>query len=120
MPIKKKDKRSDSSNNPLVTIQDLGMFSMTNNFDNRMEILEFHTLIKRVMSDLNLYVRIVEKRAFGYAIFLYRNSPVRTYMIPEEVDKLEGSVKLNPIFTKTGRLSAKAEYIQDKEEQEIE
>lgn len=89
MLIKEEDKRSGSGNNPLAAIQDLGMFSMTNNFDNEVEILKSRTLIKKVVNDLNLYVRVAEKRAFGYAMPLYKNSPVRIYMTPEEADKLE-------------------------------
>ena len=118
--IKEEDKRSGSGNNPLAAIQDLGMFSMTNNFDNEVEILKSRTLIKKVVNDLNLYVRVAEKRAFGYAMSLYKNSPVRIYMTPEEADKLEEPIKLDFTFTKTGKLSVKAEYVQDKEEQEIE
>ena len=118
--IKEEDKRSGSGNNPLAAIQDLGMFSMTNNFDNEVEILKSRTLIKKVVNDLNLYVRVAEKRAFGYAMPLYKNSPVRIYMTPEEADKLEEPIKLDLTFTKTGKLSVKAEYVQDKEEQEIE
>lgn len=45
--IKEEDKRSGSGNNPLAAIQDLGMFSMTNNFDNEVEILKSRTLIKK-------------------------------------------------------------------------
>lgn len=47
MLIKEEDKRSGSGNNPLAAIQDLGMFSMTNNFDNEVEILKSRTLIKK-------------------------------------------------------------------------
>lgn len=98
--IKEEDKRSGSGNNPLAAIQDLGMFSMTNNFDNEVEILKSRTLIKKVVNDLNLYVRVAEKRAFGYAMPLYKNSPVRIYMTPEEADKLEEPIKLDLTFTK--------------------
>lgn len=52
------------------------------------------------MNDLNLYVRVAEKRAFGYAMPLYKNSPVRIYMTPEEADKLEEPIKLDLTFTK--------------------
>ena len=89
----------------------MGMFSMTNNFDNEVEILKSRTLIKKVVNDLNLYVRVAEKRAFGYAMPLYKNSPVRIYMTPEEADKLEEPIKLDLTFTKTGKLSVKAENV---------
>ena len=118
--IKEEDKRNGSSNNPLAAIQDLGMFSMTNNFDNEVEILKSRTLIKKVVNDLNLYVSVAEKRAFGYAMPLYKNSPVRIYMTPEEAEKLEEPIKLDLIFTKAGKLSVKAKYVQDEEECEME
>ena len=117
--IKEQDKRSGSGNNPLAAIQDLGMFSMTNNFDNEVEILKSRTLIKKVVNDLDLNVGVVKKRAFGYAIPLYKNSPVRIYMTPEEASKLEEPVKLDLAFTKAGKLSVKAEYVQDGEDQEM-
>ena len=44
--IKEGDKKGGSSNNPMGALQDLGMFSMTNNFDNEVEILKSRTLIK--------------------------------------------------------------------------
>ena len=86
MLIKEEDKRSGSGNNPLAAIQDLGMFSMTNNFDNEVEILKSRTLIKKVVNDLNLYVRVAEKLvpfmaviyiilAIGVVILNYRNIP---------------------------------------------
>lgn len=118
--IKEEDKRSGSSNNPLAAIQDLGMFSMTNNFDNEVEILKSRTLIKKVVNDLNLYVQVKEKRVFGYAIPLYKNSPVRVYMTPEEAERLEAPIELDLTFTKTGKLSVKVEYVLDEEEQEME
>ena len=117
--IKEEDKRSGSGSNPLAAIQDLGMFSMTNNFDNEVEILKSRTLIKKVVNDLDLNVRVVKKRAFGYAIPLYKNSPVRIYMTPEEASKLEEPIKLELAFTKAGKLSVKAEYVRDGEEQEM-
>ena len=102
--IKEEDKRSGSGNNPLAAIQDLGMFSMTNNFDNEVEILKSRTLIKKVVNDLNLYVRVAEKRAFGYAMPLYKNSPVRIYMTPEEADKLEEPIKLDLYIYKNRKI----------------
>ena len=73
--------------------------------------MKSRTLIKKVVNDLNLYVRVAEKRAFGYAMPLYKNSPVRIYMTPEEADKLEEPIKLDLTFTKTGKLSVKAENV---------
>lgn len=118
--IKEEDKRGGATNKPLAAIQDLGMFSMSNNFDNEVEILKSRTLIKKVVNDLDLYIQIAAKRPFGYALPLYKNSPVRVYMTPEEADKLEAPVRLDISYTKAGKLSVKAEYMLNEEDQEIE
>ena len=119
--IKENDKRSGSSaNNPLGTMQDLGMFSMTNNFDNEIEILRSRTLIKKVVNDLGLYISLSEERTLGYNIPLYKSSPVNVYMTPEEAEKLEASVKLKIQYTKDDKLTVKVEYKLNEEEQTLE
>lgn len=50
----KEDDNKKSANNALAAMQDFGMFSMTSNFDNEVEILKSRTLIKKVVSHLNL------------------------------------------------------------------
>ena len=111
--IKENDKRGGSSaNNPLGSLQDLGMFSMTNNFDNEIEILKSRTLIKKVVNDLGLYISISEERTFGYNTPFYKNSPVNVYMTPEEAEKLEASIRLRMTYT-SGELSVKGEYTLD-------
>ena len=74
-------------------LQDLGMFSMTNNFDNEVEILKSRTLIKKVVNHLNLYISVAEERMFGYNTPLYKSTPVKVYMTPEEADNLEEGAK---------------------------
>ena len=119
--IKENDKRSGSSaNNPLGALQDLGMFSMTNNFDNEVEILKSRTLIKKVVNDLGLYISVSEERTFGYDTPLYRSSPVKVYMTPEEAEKLEAGFELRMIYSKDGKLSVKGEYTLNEEEQTLE
>lgn len=114
--IKEEDKRGGSASDPLSAIQDMGMFSMTSNFDNEVEILRSRTLIKKVVSDLGLYINVAEERTFGYALPLYKNSPVNVYMTSEEADKLESSIQLRLSYGKDGLLAVKAEYMQDGEE----
>ena len=91
--IKEQDKRRQA-NNAMAAISDMGMLSMTNNFDNEVEILRSKTLVKKVVSDLGLYITTAESRTFGYALPLYKNQPIKVYMTPEEADKLQGAVKL--------------------------
>lgn len=117
--IKEDDKKGGSAGNPMGALQDLGMFSMTNNFDNEVEILKSRTLIKKVVNDLNLYISVAEKRMFGYDTPLYKSTPVKVYMTPEEADNLEAGAKLHLEYTTDGKLAVKAEYTLDEEKQEM-
>ena len=58
-------------NNALSAMQDFGMLSMTSNFDNELEILKSRTLIKKVVSRLNLYTSITREQSFGYDIPIF-------------------------------------------------
>ena len=112
-------KGSTSATSPLAAIQDLGMFSMTNNFDNEVEILHSRTLIKKAVNELRLYISIAEDRMSGYNIPLYKTSPVNVFMTPEEADKLEAPVKLKMKYMLDGKLNVEAEYTLEEEEEEI-
>ena len=92
--IKEQDSQKNKANNALSAIQDLGMMSMTNNFDNEVQILKSQTLVKKVVSDLGLYIDHRLDRKFGYDTPLYKNEPVKVYMNPEEADLLEGMVEI--------------------------
>ena len=115
-------KGGNSGSSPLSAIQGLGMFSMTNNFDNEVEILHSRTLIKKAVNELQLYTNIAEDRITGYNIPLYRTSPINVFMTPEEADKLEAPVKLMMKYTLDGKLSVHVKYVigEDEEEEEIE
>ena len=112
-------KGGNSAASPLAAIQDLGMFSMTNNFDNEVEILHSRTLIKKAVNELRLYISVAEDRVTGYNIPLYKVSPVNVFLTPEEADKLEAPVKLKMKYTTDGKLDVNAEYTLDEEEEEI-
>ena len=90
--IKEQDARSramSANSGALEALQSMGGFSMTNNFDNEVEILKSRTLIKKVVTHLGLYITTGEKRFFGYAQPLYQTSPIGVYMAPEEAEQLE-------------------------------
>ena len=114
--IKEDDKKS--TNNALSAMQDFGMLSMTSNFDNELEILKSRTLIKKVVSRLNLYTNIAIEQSFGYDVPLYKNSPLDVFMTAEEADKLEGNIRLELIYSPTGQLTVTAFYIQNGDKQE--
>ena len=48
--IKEQDNRKAATNNAFAAIQDMGMLSMTNNFDNEIQILQSHTMVKKVVT----------------------------------------------------------------------
>ena len=108
--IKEEEHHSNRNNNALTAIQEIGMISMTNNFDNELQILKSQTLIRKVVSQLGLYVSHSKERAFGYDIPLYGNEPIKVYMSPEEADKLEEPVTLYLDYVPDQPLKMKMEY----------
>ena len=121
--IKEQDARSKAmmgTNGALGALQDIGGFSMTSNFDNEIEILKSRTLIRKVVTDLNLYINTQQQRTFGYAPSLYKQSPVVVSLTPEEAEQLQSAVVLRMRYTSQGSLSVRAEYEWNEAEQVIE
>lgn len=98
----------------------LGGISLSSSFDNELEILQSRTLLKKVVTDLGLYISTAQRRITGYNIPLYKTSPIQVYLSPEEATKLEGGVKVKTTYTPEGKLTAHIEYVQEEEVQEIE
>ena len=117
--IKEKDKRSPANNSPLSAIQDLGMMSITNNFDNELEILKSQTLVKKVVSDLELYISHSQANTFGYNIPLYGNTPIKVYLTPEDADKLKGGVNIEMEYDGKNNLAVNMEYAQQNGKKQV-
>ena len=112
--IKETDPRSKAmtqANGAVAALQDIGGFSMTSNFDNEVEILKSRTLIKKVVSELGLYIQHSQDQSFSYDIPLYQNTPVKVYITPEEAEKLQGGARLKMTYTPEGKLNITAQYI---------
>lgn len=121
--IKEQDSRNRSmgaAGSAMEALQSMGGFSMSNNFDNEVEIMKSRTLIKKVVTHLGLYIATGEKRFFGYNTPHYKTSPLEVYMSSEEADQLENHIKLYLTYTTENRLKAKAEYTLNEEEGTIE
>lgn len=121
--IKEEDSRNRSmgaASGALEALQSMGGFSMSNNFDNEVEIMKSRTLIKKVVTHLGLYISTGEKRFFGYNTPLYKTSPLEVYMSPEEADNLESSIKLHLLYSSDNHLKAKVEYTLNEEKTEFE
>lgn len=97
----------------------LGGVSLFSSFDNELEIMQSRTLLKKVVSDLGLYISTAQRRITGYDIPLYKISPIQVYLSPEEATALEGGVKVKTTYTPEGKLTAHIEYVLE-EDQEIE
>ena len=104
----------------LEAMQSLGGLSMSNNFDNEVEILKSRTLIRKVITQLGLYTSMEEDRMLGYDIPLYQSSPINVFMSPEEAEKLEAGAQLKLSYSPEGKLYVKVRYTLNEEEQETE
>ena len=108
--IKEQDNTQKTGNNALTAVTDLGFMSMTNNFDNELQILKSQTMVKKVVSNLELYITHHEERSFGYSLPLYQNIPVKVYMNPEEANLLENSVTVRMEYRPNVPLEVEVEY----------
>lgn len=104
----------------LEAMKSLGGLSMSNNFDNEVEILKSRTLIRKVITQLGLYTSVSQDRMLGYDIPLYQSSPINVFMSPEEAEKLEAGARLKLSYSPEGKLYVKVRYTLNEEEQETE
>lgn len=98
----------------------LGGISFSSSFDNELEIMQSRTLLKKVVTDLGLYISTAQRRITGYNIPLYKTAPIQVYLSPEEATELKSGVKVSTTYTPEGKLTAHIEYVQEEEEREIE
>lgn len=71
-----------------ANLEDLGFVtSSTQSFDNELEILHSRTLIKKVVTALDLYVSYSVPGQFRDTE-LYKQSPVKVWVTPEEADRM--------------------------------
>lgn len=108
------------SGGALGMLSGLGGFSLSSNFDNEVEIMQSRTLLKKVITDLGLYISTAQRRVTGYNIPLYKTSPIQVYLSPEEATKLESNVKIKTTYSPEGKLTAQIEFEIEEEEQKIE
>lgn len=108
------------SGGALGMLSGLGGVSLSSSFDNEVEIMQSRTLLKKVITDLGLYISTAQRRITGYNIPLYKTSPIQVYMSPEEATELESGVKIKTTYTPEGKLTAQIEFELKEEEQEIE
>lgn len=108
------------SGGALGMLSGFGGISLSSSFDNEVEIMQSRTLLKKVVTDLGLYISTAQQRITGYDIPLYKTSPIQVYLSPEEATELENSVKIKTIYTPEGKLTAQIKFKLKEEKQEIE
>lgn len=96
--IKEQDGYPSKASTPMSDVMELATINLASLFDNEMEILKSKTLIKKAVTDLELYIDHSLKRKFGYNLPLYKNSPIQVYMTPEEANKLRGRVEIEMTY----------------------
>ena len=115
--IKQGDKSKTTSIAQLAGVQDLGTFSMANNFDNEVEIIQSYTLIKKVVNTLGLYINHELDNKLRYNLPLYKNSPIQVWMSPDDAESLPSLLKVQLGHTEENKISATVTYSVEGEEQ---
>lgn len=117
--IMENDKKTSRQSQLPLAMQDLGMFSLSKNFDNEMEILKSRNLNRKVVSKLNLYSNTYLVRSFGYNMPLYKDLPVEIYIAPEEAEKLKSSVSFKMKVQPDGKVAVEAKYSVDGQKEKL-
>lgn len=115
--IKQGEKSKSSSIAQMAVMQDLGSFSMANNFDNEVEIIQSYTLIKKVVNTLGLYIDYELLNKFSYSYPLYQNSPVQVWMTPDDAENLPSLLEVHLEPTSDNQYSATVSYIDENAEE---
>ncbi|MDO4956882.1 MAG: polysaccharide biosynthesis tyrosine autokinase, partial [Bacteroidales bacterium] len=119
--IKEDQKRARAGQSAAIeSMMGMGGFSMTNNFDNELEILKSRTLIRNVIVDLGLYMSTGIKRTFGYALPAYNTAPVKVYMDPLQADSLPSALKMEIDYHTNNKVDVSLSYTRDKQKFEME
>ena len=117
--IKQGEKSKVSPVAQMALVQDLTSFSMVNNFDNEVEIIQSFTLIKKVVNTLGLYIDYEADNKFSYSIPLYKNSPIQVWMSPEEAEALPSLMEVQLGYTSDNHVSATVNYTDEDAEKQV-
>ena len=111
--IKQGEKSKSSSIAQMAVMQDLGSFSMANNFDNEVEIIQSYTLTKKVVHTLGLYINYELVNKFSYSYPLYKNSPVQVWMTPDDAENLPSLLEVQVEPVSDNQFAATVNYIDE-------
>ena len=114
------DKKSQNASSPLASMQDLGMLTMTNSFDNELVKFKSRELVKTVVDELELYIEQYQPSTFGYDIPCYKNTPFHIFMSSQEAEMLESPIQLELNYRQGAGLKVKTTYKKENVETTIE
>ena len=117
--IKQGEKSKSSSIAQMAVMQDLGSFSMANNFDNEVEIIQSYTLTKKVVHTLGLYINYELVNKFSYSYPLYKNSPLQVWMTPDDAENLPSLLEVQVESTVGNQFAATINYVESGEKCEL-
>ena len=84
-----KDESKSKSGKSGIDLQELGLItSSAQNFDNELGILQTHTLVKKVVCNLNLYIHYSSPGTFR-SEELYKDNAVNVWVTPEDAEKIK-------------------------------
>lgn len=104
--IIKDNEKSSKAGSGMADLEDLGFYSSISNFDNEVEILHSRTLIKKVVEELDLYINYRAPGRF-HDVELYKTSPVKVWITPEEAQKMPGTATLEISLLPGDKLNVK-------------
>lgn len=104
--IIKDNEKSSKAGSGMADLEDLGFYSSISNFDNEVEILHSRTLIKKVVEELDLYINYHAPGRF-HDVELYKTSPVKVWITPEEAQKMPGTATLEISLLPGDKLNVK-------------
>ena len=90
-----------------------GLITSSQSIDNEIEVLRSKTLVKEVVSYLNLYVTYQDDDQIP-SKELYKTSPEQVSMIPQEAEKLKENIIIEMVVQPQGSLDVNVK-MEDKE-----
>ena len=118
--IIKDNKKNNSVSTGLADLENLGFYSSTNNFDNEVEVLHSRTLLKKVVEELDLYINYRTRENLR-PVELYKDTPVKVWLTPEEAEKLpNGAAVLEVVLKPGGKLSVSTEIDEQEFKQDFD
>ncbi len=102
-----KDDKSGGTGGALNQMEEMGFISSTSNMDNEIEVLRSKSLVRNVVTELDLYTTYYKEGTFRNEE-QYLTTPVRVDLTAQEADQLKQSVALQLTLQPNGAVEVSA------------